>query len=75
MENQFLLVAQVFDESLNILNKDQIALLDVVKIFLLSFMSGFFKLPADSITDAGRNPVWVFQITDSIPDSGCSLPI
>ena len=43
MENQFLLVAQVFDESLNILNKDQIALLDVVKIFLLSFMSGFSK--------------------------------
>lgn len=40
-KNQLLLVAQIFDESLNTMNMDQIAkpLLDVVKIFLFSFMS------------------------------------
>lgn len=39
LQNQFLLVAQRFDESLNTPSVDQIALPDVVKIFLLSFLS------------------------------------
>lgn len=52
-KNQSLLVAQIFDELLNTPNVDQIALLGVVKIFLLSFMSyGIIDSVHPTLTEA-----------------------